>query len=107
MRSFLAVLVLCAMSIAAEAVADGDIAAGKKKSSACRVCHGNKGIGTMPNFPNLGGQKALYLAEQIRAFRDGTRSNENMNIAVTSLSDQDIENLAAYYESLVPGCPGQ
>ena len=87
------------------AVADGDIAAGKKKSSACVVCHDREGMGTMPNFPNLGGQKALYLAEQLRAYRKGARKNENMDIVVKSLSDQDIDDLAAYYESLKPGCP--
>ena len=87
------------------AVADGDIGAGEKKAAACIVCHDKEGLGTMPNFPNLGGQQALYLAEQIKAFRDGKRNDENMNIVVESLSDQDIEDLAAYYESLKAGCP--
>ncbi len=104
MKSYSLVLAAFAMLIAGEAVADGDIAAGKKKSSACVVCHDKEGMGTMANFPNLGGQKALYLAQQMEAFRMGTRTSPNMGVVVKSLSDQDIEDLAAYYESLKPGC---
>jgi cytochrome c553 len=107
MKSFSLILVAIALSVASQAVADGDIAAGKKKSSACVVCHGKGGMGTMPNFPNLAGQKALYLALQMEAFRKGTRKSENMGVVVKSLSDQDIEDLAAFYESLKPGCPDQ
>jgi cytochrome c553 len=109
MKAFSLILMSVAvfMTNAAAAAADGDINAGKKKSSACVVCHGSAGVGTMPDFPNLRGQKALYLAAQLTAFREGTRSNENMGIVVKSLSDQDIEDLAAYYESLKPGCPDQ
>jgi cytochrome c553 len=107
MKLFSLVLVAIAMSVAGESVADGDIAAGRKKSSACVVCHDREGMGTMPNFPNLAGQKALYLALQMEAFRKGTRTSENMGVVVKSLSDQDIEDLAAFYESLKPACPDQ
>ena len=79
----------------------GDLMAGKAKAEAtCQVCHGLDGIGTMPMFPNLAGQKALYLEQQLKAFRDGSRQSEVMAIVIRDLSDQDIENLAAYYESL-------
>jgi len=101
------ILMSVVVFVTGSAAADGDIAAGKKKSSACAACHDKAGMGTMPNFPNLGGQKALYLAGQLTAFREGARSNENMSIVAKSLSDQDIEDLAAYYESLRPGCPEQ
>ena len=100
-------VVAVATVAAGGAAADGDVDAGKSKASACMACHDKAGIGTMPNFPNLGGQKALYLAGQLTAFREGARSNENMSIVAKSLSDQDIEDLAAYYESLKPGCPDQ
>ena len=105
MKSLSWVLAAVAAVAAGGAAADGDIDAGKRKAAACMACHDKAGMGTMPNFPNLGGQQALYLAEQLRAFREGTRKNENMGVVVESLSDQDIEDLAAYYESLKPGCP--
>jgi cytochrome c553 len=100
-------VVAVATVAAGGAAADGDVDAGKSKASACMACHDKAGMGTMPNFPNLAGQKALYLTEQLTAFREGARSNENMGIVVKALSDQDIEDLAAYYESLKPGCPDQ
>ena len=80
-----------------------DIEAGRIEAKSCNSCHGKDGIGTMPSFPNLAGQKALYLEQQLKAFRDGSRKSEVMNIVVKQLSDRDIENLAAYYESPPPG----
>jgi cytochrome c553 len=78
----------------------GDITAGKAKSIACLACHGVDGIGTNPQRPNLAGQKAHYLIQQLRAFRDGERVDPAMNAVAKMLSDTDIENLAAYYSSL-------
>ncbi len=79
----------------------GDLMAGKAKAEAtCQVSHGLDGIGTMPKLPHLAGQKALYLEQQLKAFRDGSRQSEVMAIVIRDLSDQDIEDLAAYYESL-------
>lgn len=78
----------------------GDAAAGKEKSSACVACHGADGIGTMATNPNLAGQKEEYLVSATKAYRDGTRSNDMMKMFTMSLSDADIENLAAYYSSL-------
>jgi cytochrome c553 len=78
----------------------GDPAAGQAKSATCAACHGADGRGTTPMFPNLNGQKAEYLAQQLRAFRDGKRQDATMAPMVTSLSDQDIADLAAYYAEL-------
>ncbi len=97
LRMFAAVVALSAPAAAA------DIEAGRAKAKPCNTCHGKDGIGTMPMFPNLAGQKAIYLAKQLKAFRDGSRKSEVMNIVVKALSDQDIDDLTAYYESLNPG----
>ncbi|WP_297528669.1 c-type cytochrome [Thiohalobacter sp.] len=77
-----------------------DIAAGKAKAASCAGCHGANGISNNPMWPNLAGQKAGYLAKQLRAFRDGTRQDPMMTPMAKPLSDADIENLAAYYSSL-------
>ncbi|MDX1606232.1 MAG: cytochrome c [Candidatus Competibacterales bacterium] len=85
---------------AGPAPAAGDPAAGRALSQPCQNCHGKDGIGVLPPYPNLAGQSAYYLAQQLRAFRSGERVNPNMNVVSKLLSDQDIEDLAAYYESL-------
>ena len=80
--------------------ATGDVAAGKAKSATCTVCHGTNGIGNYELWPNLAGQKQGYLIKAIKDFRDGTRFDPTMAPTVKPLSDQDIEDLAAYYSSL-------
>ncbi len=80
--------------------AAGDAAAGKKKAATCVGCHGVDGISMIPLYPNLKGQKAAYTAKQLRAFRDKTRKDPVMSPMSANLTDQDIEDLAAYYESL-------
>jgi cytochrome c553 len=77
-----------------------DINAGKAKSATCAGCHGTAGIATGPVYPNLAGQQTAYLVKQLRAFRDGTRHDPVMGPMAKPLSDTDIQNLAAYYNSL-------
>ncbi|MCK9467877.1 MAG: cytochrome c [Porticoccaceae bacterium] len=78
----------------------GDIEAGKAKSVVCSACHGPAGISAAEIWPNLAGQKKAYLAKQIKAFRDGVRTDPTMAPMVANLSDEDIADLAAYYSSL-------
>ncbi len=78
----------------------GDPAAGKTKSTTCAGCHGPAGVSANPLWPKLAGQHAPYLAKQMKAFRDGTRTDPMMSPMAKPLSDQDIEDLAAYYSSL-------
>jgi cytochrome c553 len=77
----------------------GDAAAGKDKSATCAGCHGPTGISGNPLWPNLAGQKDAYLVKQIKAFRDGTRSDPSMAPMVNALSDEDIADLATYFAS--------
>lgn len=65
----------------------------------CATCHGAAGVSNNPEWPNLAGQHGPYLADQIRAFRDGVRNNPAMMPFVAKLSDGDIEALAAYYSA--------
>jgi cytochrome c553 len=81
------------------AMAGGDAAAGKAKSATCTSCHGANGVSANPIWPNLAGQKEAYLVKQIKAFRDGTRSDPMMSPMAKPLSDADIDNLAAFYSS--------
>ena len=77
-----------------------DAAAGKSKSATCVACHGPAGVSVNPMWPNLAGQKDMYLAKQMKDFRDGNRKDPVMAPMAMSLSDEDIANLAAYYSGL-------
>ncbi|WP_375058610.1 c-type cytochrome [Zobellella sp. DQSA1] len=86
--------------LSAPAFAAGDAEAGKAKSAVCAACHGAEGISAIDMYPNLAGQKATYAAKQLKAFRDGERNDPVMSPMAKPLSDQDIEDLAAYYAGL-------
>jgi cytochrome c553 len=81
------------------AEAAGDAAAGKDKSAVCTACHGDKGQGVAPN-PALAGIPEADLVKALKDYKSGARNNPLMSGMVASLSDQDMENLAAYYASL-------
>lgn len=99
MKIFTAGIAVLALGLANVAVA-GDAAAGKTKSETCVACHGEDGIAMQAIYPNLKGQQEEYLVLSIKAYRDGARSDEMMKMFAMSLTDADIENLAAYYSSL-------
>ena len=80
--------------------ASGDAAAGKTKSVACGSCHGLQGISNNDQWPNLAGQKREYLLLQLKAFKEGSRKNVLMTPMAASLSDSDMEDLAAYFSQL-------
>jgi cytochrome c553 len=96
MKSIFLTLITILLFSASSAMA-GDVAAGKAKSALCAACHGATGHSVNPLWPNLAGQKEMYLAKQIKAFRDGVRSDPMMAPMVAALSDDDIANLAAYF----------
>ena len=96
----LTVLSAVALATAANVACAGDIAAGKAKAASCAGCHGANGISAVPTYPNLAGQKEAYLTKQMKAFKDGTRTDPTMNAMAKPLNDADIANLSAYYASL-------
>ena len=77
-----------------------DIAAGKTKSTNCVGCHGVNGIAANPVYPNLAGQNIDYMVKQLKAFKDGSRTDPLMTTMVTVLSEKDMLNLAAYFNSM-------
>jgi len=92
------VIALCT-ALPLTAAAKGDPEAGKAKSIPCQACHGVDGKAITPEYPNLGGQYASYLVKALRDYRDGRRTNVIMAPMAANLTDQDIEDLAAYYAS--------
>lgn len=100
MNKFSAIVLALAVVSTGAVQAAGDAAAGKAKSATCAGCHGANGVSANPIWPNLAGQKDGYLVKQLKAFRDGSRSDPMMTPMAKPLSDADIDNLAAYYSSL-------
>lgn len=72
----------------------------QQKAQSCATCHGENGIAVLDLAPNLAGQKSMYTAIQLKAYRSGERKNEIMNITAKMLTDDDIQLLADYYQSL-------
>ena len=83
--------------------ADGDIQSGKVKSYTCTGCHSIPGYNNVyPTYkvPKIGGQNYQYLVVALKAYRAGERDHATMELQATALSDQDIEDIAAYFASL-------
>ncbi|BBL75010.1 c-type cytochrome [Methylomagnum ishizawai] len=97
--SVLAIAGLMAVGTAARADAE---AAKATATGLCAGCHGAKGISAADSFPNLAGQKKGYLITALKAYRDKSRNAPMMNGMAGSLSDQQIEDLAAYFSGLKP-----
>ncbi len=90
---------LLAMSVSVTEAA-GNPKAGQAIAGQCAACHGVKGLATLPNAPNLAGQPLQYLDEQLKLYRSGKRANETMSLMAKPLTDQQIEDLAAWYNSI-------
>ncbi|MEM6514128.1 MAG: c-type cytochrome [Pseudomonadota bacterium] len=84
----------------AQSLVDGDPKAGEDKSLACAACHGANGISVNPEWPNLAGQHAGYIEVQLHAFKEMKRVNALMNGQAMILSDQDMKDLAVYFEAM-------
>jgi cytochrome c553 len=79
--------------------AQGDIGAGKQKSTSCAGCHGGDGNSMLPSFPKLAEQHASYLVQQLQAFKEGVRKDPVMSAIAVSLSEQDMADIAEYYST--------
>lgn len=80
----------------------GDIELGKAKSQVCAACHGVDGNSTVPTWPKIAEQGKLYLVKELIEYRKGNQGHRfepSMYAMVQNLSDQDIEDLAAYFAS--------
>ena len=77
----------------------GDPAAGATKAAVCAGCHGPDGNALVPMFPNLAGQRSHYIAKQLHDFKAGKRVDPVMVGMAAMLSDQDIADVAAHFES--------
>jgi len=94
---FKKICLISSLVFAVSTINAADIAAGKEKSAVCSGCHGVTGTSVAPMFPNLAGQKEGYIRKALRDFRAGNRKNQFMSSIASELSDEDIDDLAAYF----------
>lgn len=98
LRVSLIALAAAAAFASSPATAAGDVEAGKQKSVVCQACHGADGNGIGDGqYPLLAGQYADYLLFALKSYKIGTRQNAIMSGFVSTLSEQDMEDLAAFY----------
>jgi len=98
MKKFV-ILALVLSATALQVNAAGDTAAGKSKAAVCGACHGTDGNSASPQFPKLAGQNASYIQAQLENFKSGKRQNPIMSGQAQNLSEQDMQDLAAYFSS--------
>lgn len=80
-----------------------DVAAGQAKvKQVCAACHGQDGNSPTADYPKLGGQYPDYIAKALRDYKSGARKNPIMAGFAATLTDKDIENVAAYFASQPP-----
>jgi len=108
LASILASVALSFVSVANAAesapVLVGNAEAGATKAGVCAACHGSGGnnVGLPPEQPNLAGQNAAYIREQLAMFKSGKRNNVIMSPMAAPLSDQDMADLGAYFATQTP-----
>lgn len=91
---------LVLLTLAGTVQASPDASTGKSIAGQCAACHGSDGKATNSQYPNLAGQNYRYLTQQLEAFKKGSRQNAIMHSMASSLSKQQIQDLAAYYSGL-------
>jgi len=96
-------LLLGAALLAVSAQAqEGSVEAGRAKSATCAACHGADGNSVTPDWPMLAGQHASYIVRQLKAFKNGERTDVTMKPFADLLSDQDMLDVAAYFAAQKP-----
>ena len=88
-------------AIVSNSALPASVEAGAAKAVVCQACHGANGNSANPEWPSLAGIGADYIAEQLKNFKDGKRPNPVMMPNAMTLSDDDMANLGAYFDSLI------
>ncbi len=104
MKRLSAPLLVALLLVSGAANAAGDVEAGRTKAAACAACHGPDGnAGIDPQYPRLAGQYRDYIVKALHEYKAGDRKNPIMAGFAGTLSDADIEDVAAYFSSLEGG----
>jgi cytochrome c553 len=91
--------------VAAQAGAAGDPAAGRIKAETCLGCHGVANYANVyPSYhvPKLAGQNAEYIVQALQAYLNGQRQHGTMHANASTLSGEDMADIAAFFSSAAP-----
>ena len=107
-KSFRPIPALAGIAVFASTAAAfaSDASKGLAKAAICASCHGPVGVSPVPSYPDIAGQKPLYIEYALRRYRSGERQGDHAGMMYTvtqALTDDDISNLAAYYSALPAG----
>jgi len=121
MKSFASLLIAAALAVPAVSVfaadekpaaaepvkvAKPDLAKGEASFGAvCAACHGADGNSSSPAYPKLAQQHPEYLVKQLQEFKSGKRNNAIMKGFASTLSDDDMKNIA-YWVTTKKAKPG-
>jgi cytochrome c553 len=100
MRAKLLTIAGLVLAVSGVAHAQGDPVAGERKAETCMGCHGVEGYRNgFPSYhvPKLGGQHAAYIVSALQAYASGARSHDTMQAQARGLSEQDMQDIAAYF----------
>jgi cytochrome c553 len=101
--AFAAIVVAFAATSASAADAiKGSAEAGATKAAVCTACHGVNGNSTNPEWPNLAGQNAAYIREQLAMFKAKKRNNPIMAPIIEPLTEQDFADIAEFFAAQTP-----
>jgi cytochrome c553 len=101
-QAFTLLLALCGVAVLTTSAQAQDAKRGETKAAMCIGCHGI--IGYQASFPQvhkvpmISGQGAKYIVSSLNAYKKGERKHPTMRGIATSLTDEDMADLAAYYE---------
>lgn len=87
------------------AMAADEAAPGADKALTCLGCHGIAGqMNAYPAYhvPRIGGQNEAYFVDALKAYKSGERTHKTMRAQAASLSEQDMQDLAAYFARFAP-----
>jgi cytochrome c553 len=68
-----------------------------KAQEVCVACHGEQGVSSAPEYPNLAGQSGAAIYKQLNDYRTGSRTNQLMTGIAKSLDEATLADIAAYY----------
>jgi cytochrome c553 len=103
--SLAAAVVFAAFAASPASAADavkGSAEAGATKAAVCTACHGVNGNSTNPEWPNLAGQNAAYIREQLAMFKAKKRNNPVMQPIVDPMTEQDFADVAEFFSTQTP-----
>ncbi len=100
MKTIAYVVAAAALAASLPALATGDAVAGKNKAALCVACHGNDSYGGIFYTLQLAGRNADKMTVKINKYRTGKVLHPMMNLAAITLTDKDVEDIAAYYQFL-------